>query len=92
MSDSIRKAIEFNEERLGINPIDDKAFSKAFTNYRNFVNYCYKKYQSDRPPEDSEDFHEYLTLKKKLATFYVHCKNERFKKTLLEHHPEFADL
>lgn len=92
MQDPMKKSIEFSEKILGINPVDDEAFSKAYTDFHEFVKNCNKKYNKDRPPEDSEDYQEYLTRKKKLASFYVHCKNERFREALLKHHPEFRDL
>ena len=92
MSDSMRESIEFSEKSLGINPVDDEAFRKAYEDFHHYVRYCNKEYNSDRPPEGSEDYPVYITKKKKLASFYVHCKNERFRETLLRHHPEFADL
>lgn len=94
MSDSIRKAIEYDEEHLGIelNPIDEETFRQTFTDYRNFVAYCNRNYGNDRPPENSDDYPRYLELKRNLARYFVHCKNETFRKVLLEQHPEFGDL
>lgn len=94
MTDKFREAIRFDEEHLGIDlsPIDEEIFSNAFMDYKTFIRYCNRKYGTDRPPKDSGDYHKYVEIKRNLAKYFVHCKDENFKKVLLTQHPEFGDL
>ena len=94
MKEETRRLGNFQREHLGIDldSCEEDVFYNTLERYKDKISESIRKYGRDRPPKETDDYHEYVRLKKTLAKYFVHCKDENFKKVLLTQHPEFGDL